>query len=341
MEDQQVKPFDFINQIDIAHLLIFIWKEHPQTIALVLSFMEPAKSSIILQNMPNEIQSDVLRRIIMMNKVSAEVVGDVEQVLKEELSKLSSSYFNSGGLESAKMIINYIDSASEKHIIEALEDEDPELAEEIKKRLFVFEDIVKLDDRSVQKVMREVDSQELAKALKGVNSEVRDKFFRNMTKRAAAMLKEDMDYMGPIRLKDVEEAQKKIIYIIRYLEERDEIVIARAEDKLIVGECIKTEFEWENLISIGDDDISRIIAEADYPTLLKSLKLTSLEIIKKITKNMGFFKSLKLRRDIRRLKNVSVNDVKDAQNKIISIFLNLSDSENAETKADNMENDND
>ncbi|MDR3020601.1 MAG: flagellar motor switch protein FliG, partial [Treponema sp.] len=132
-------------------------------------------------------------------------------------------------------ILNLVDRASEKQIIEALEDEDPELAEEIKKRMFVFEDIVMLDDRAIQKVMREVDSQELAKALKSVDSEVQDKIFKNMSKRAANILKEDMEYMGPVRLKDVEEAQQKIVSIIRHLEDTGEIVVARAgEDELVV-----------------------------------------------------------------------------------------------------------
>jgi flagellar motor switch protein FliG len=132
-------------------------------------------------------------------------------------------------------ILNLVDRASEKQIIEALEDEDPELAEEIKKRMFVFEDIVMLDDRAIQKVLREVDSQELSKALKSVDTEVQDKIFRNMSKRAAQMLKEDLEYMGPIRLKDVEESQQKIVSIIRHLEDTGEIVVARSgEDEMVV-----------------------------------------------------------------------------------------------------------
>ncbi len=232
----QVRPFDFIRRTDPAHLLNFIQQEHPQTIALILAYLEPNKASIILQSLPHEIQSDVARRIATMDRTSPEVLREVERVLEKKLSTLSSEdYTAAGGVESIVEILNLVDRSSEKMIIEALEDEDPELAEEIKKRMFVFEDIVMLDDRAIQKVMREVDSQELAKALKSVDTEVQDKIFRNMSKRAAGMLKEDMEYMGPIRLKDVEEAQQKIVSIIRHLEDTGEIVVARSgEDELVV-----------------------------------------------------------------------------------------------------------
>jgi flagellar motor switch protein FliG len=232
----QVRPFDFIRRTDPAHLLNFIQQEHPQTIALILAYLEPNKSSVILQNLPHEVQSDVARRIATMDRTSPEVLREVERVLEKKLSTLSSEdYTAAGGVESIVEILNLVDRASEKQIIEALEDEDPELAEEIKKRMFVFEDIVMLDDRAIQKVMREVDSQELAKALKSVDTEVQDKIFRNMSKRAAGMLKEDMEYMGPVRLKDVEEAQQKIVSIIRHLEDIGEIVVARSgEDELVV-----------------------------------------------------------------------------------------------------------
>jgi flagellar motor switch protein FliG len=232
----QVRPFDFIRRTDPAHLLNFIQQEHPQTIALILAYLEPNKASIILQNLPHEVQSDVARRIATMDRTSPEVLREVERVLEKKLSTLSSEdYTTAGGVESIVEILNLVDRASEKQIIEALEDEDPELAEEIKKRMFVFEDIVLLGDRDIQKVMREVDSQELSKALKSVDTEVQDKIFKNMSKRAAGMLKEDMEFMGPVRLKDVEEAQQKIVSIIRHLEDTGEIVIARSgEDEMVV-----------------------------------------------------------------------------------------------------------
>ncbi|MDR2392628.1 MAG: flagellar motor switch protein FliG [Treponema sp.] len=232
----QVRPFDFIRRTDPAHLLNFIQQEHPQTIALIVAYLEPNKASVIIQNLPHEMQSDVARRIATMDRTSPEVLREVERVLEKKLSTLSSEdYTAAGGVESIVEILNLVDRTSEKQIIEALEGEDPELAEEIKKRMFVFEDIVMIDDKSIQKILREVDSGELAKALKSVDAEVQDKIFRNMSKRAAGMLKEDMDYMGPVRLKDVEESQQKIVSIIRRLEESGEIVIARSgEDELVV-----------------------------------------------------------------------------------------------------------
>jgi len=232
----QVRPFDFIHRCDPRQLLNILQQEHPQTTACVLSYLEPNKASIILQNLSHDIQSDVARRIACLDRVTPENLREVERVIEKRLSSLSSEeYTAAGGVESIVEILNLVDRAVENQIIEDLEDEDPELAEEIKKRMFVFEDIVMMDDKSIQKVFREVDSQELAKALKSVDSEVQDKVFSNMSDRAASMLKEDMEYMGPIRLRDVEEAQNKIVAVIRHLEETGEIIIARAgEDELVV-----------------------------------------------------------------------------------------------------------
>ncbi len=232
----QVRPFDFIRRTDPTHLLNFIQQEHPQTIALILAYLEPQKASVILGSLPNEIQSDVSKRIATMDRTSPETLREVERVLEKKLASISSEdYTVAGGVESVVEILNLVDRSTEKTIIESLEEEDPELAEEIKKRMFVFEDIVMLDDRAIQKVLREVDTAELGKALKAVDSEVQDKIFRNMSKRAAALLKDDMEYMGPIRMKDVEESQQKIVSIIRKLEEQGEIVVARAgEDELVV-----------------------------------------------------------------------------------------------------------
>lgn len=232
----QVRPFDFIRRTDPTHLLNFIQQEHPQTIALILAYLEPQKASVILGSLPHETQSDVAKRIATMDRTSPEVLREVERVLEKKLSTLSSEdYTAAGGVESIVEILNLVDRSTEKGIIEQLEEEDPELAEEIKKRMFVFEDIVMLDDRAIQKVMREVDTSELAKALKSVDTEVQDKIFRNMSKRASTLLKEDMEYMGPIRMKDVEESQQKIVSIIRKLEEQGDIVVARAgEDELVV-----------------------------------------------------------------------------------------------------------
>jgi flagellar motor switch protein FliG len=232
----QVRPFDFVRRTDPAQLLNFIQGEHPQTIALILSYLDPNKASTILSSLTHTIQADVAKRIATMDRVSPDVLREVERVLERKLSTLASEdYTSAGGIDAVVEILNNVDRGTEKTIIEALEEEDPELAEEIKKRMFVFEDIVLLDDRAIQKVMREVDNNDLAKALKSVDSEVQEKIFKNMSKRAANLLREDMEFMGPVRLKDVEDAQQKIVNIIRKLEEQGEIVVARSgEDELVV-----------------------------------------------------------------------------------------------------------
>jgi len=232
----QVRPFDFIRRTDPSHLLNFIQGEHPQTIALILAYLDAAKAAQILSGLSHQIQADVAKRIATMDRTSPDVLREVERVLERKLSTLASEdYTSAGGIDSIVEVLNQVDRGTEKIIIEALEEEDPELAEEIKKRMFVFEDIVLLDDRSIQKVLREVDTQDLAKALKGVDTEVQEKIFRNMSKRASSLLREDMDFMGPIRLRDVEESQQKIVNIIRKLEEAGDIIVARAgEEELVV-----------------------------------------------------------------------------------------------------------
>lgn len=232
----QVRPFDFIRRTDPQHLLNFIQGEHPQTIALILCYLDANKSSQILASLPHNYQADVARRIATMERVSPDVLREVERVLERKLSTLASEdYTSAGGVDAVVEILNNVDRGTEKTIIEALEEEDPELAEEIKKKMFVFEDIVLLDDRAIQRVLREVDNQELAKALKSVDQDVQDKIYRNMSKRAASLLREDMEFMGPVRLKDVEDCQQKIVNIIRKLEEAGEIVVARGgeEDVLV------------------------------------------------------------------------------------------------------------
>lgn len=232
----QVRPFDFIRRTDPAHLLNFIQGEHPQTIALILAYLDATKSSSILGSLPHEIQSEVAKRIATMDRTSPDVLREVERVLEKKLSTLASEDFTAaGGIDTIVEILNLVDRSTERTILETLEEEDPDLAEEIKRRMFVFEDIVLLSDKDIQKVLREVDTTELAKALKGVNSEVQDKIFRNMSKRAASVLREDMDFMGPVRIKDVEEAQQRIVSIIRRLEDSGDIVVARSgEDELVL-----------------------------------------------------------------------------------------------------------
>jgi flagellar motor switch protein FliG len=232
----QVRPFEFIRKTDAGQLLNFISDEHSQTIALILSYLSPAQSAAILASLPVDKQSDVAKRIAQMDRTSPDVIKDVENVLERKLSSLvTQDYTIVGGVDAIVQILNSVDRSTEKHIMETLEIEDTELAEEIRKKMFVFEDIISLDDRSIQTVLREVDNNDLAIALKGAGEEVQNVILNNMSKRLATMIREDMEYMGPVRLKDVEEAQQKIVNIIRKLEDAAQIVISRGGgDEIIV-----------------------------------------------------------------------------------------------------------
>ena len=232
----QVRPFDFMRHTDPQQVLGFIQGEHPQTIALILSYLEAPQAAMILSGLPAVMQAEVAKRIARMDRITPEVLREVERVLERKLSTVMGQDFTmAGGIDAVVAIVNSADRTTERNIMEHLEENDPELAEEIKKRLFVFEDIIRLDDRSLQRVLREVDMKELGLALKGATEELRTKFFKNMSKRAAEMLQEDMDYMGPVRVKDVEESQQKVVNIVRGLEEQGEIVIATGgEDELVV-----------------------------------------------------------------------------------------------------------
>ena len=232
----QVKPFDFMRHTDATQILGFIQNEHPQTIALILSYLEPPQAAMILSGLTPEMQAEVTKRIATMDRITPEVLREVERVLERKLSTVMGQDFTmAGGIDAVVALVNSADRTTERNIMEYLEENDPELAEEIKKRLFVFEDIMRLDDRSLQRILREVDMKELSLALKGATEELKAKFFKNMSKRAAEMLQEDMDYMGPVRVKDVEEAQQKVVNVVRGLEEQGEIVIASGgEDDLVV-----------------------------------------------------------------------------------------------------------
>jgi len=233
----QVRPFEFARKTEPAQLLNFIQNEHPQTIALIMAYLQPDQSAIILSALPPDVQSDVARRVATMDRTSPEVLREVEKVLERKLSSLMTQDFASaGGVEALVEVLNRVDRSTEKTIIESLEMQDPELAEEIKRRMFVFEDIVLLDNRSVQRALREVDlSRDLPMALKVASDEVKEKIFQNMSKRAVENLKENMDYLGPVRLRDVEEAQQKIVNIIRKLEEEGEVIISRGgRDEIVV-----------------------------------------------------------------------------------------------------------
>ena len=232
----QVKPFEFIRKTDASQLLNFIQDEHPQTIALILSYLSAAQSALILSALPPDRQADVAKRIAIMDRTSPEVIKEVEKVLESKLASLvNQEYTIIGGVDAVVDILNTVDRGTEKHIMETLEIEEPELADEIRKKMFVFEDILLLDDRAIQRVLRDVDNNDLGLALKGANEQVQTTIFNNLSKRLAVMIKEDMEFMGPVRMKDVEEAQQKIVNIIRKLEDSGEIVISRGGgDEIVV-----------------------------------------------------------------------------------------------------------
>lgn len=232
----QVRPFEFIRKTDPSQLLNFIQDEHPQTIALILSYLPAGQSAQVVSALPPEKQADVAKRIATMDRTSPDVIKEVENVLERKLASLvNQDYTIIGGVDAIVEILNAVDRGTERHILETLEIEDPELADEIRRKMFVFEDILSLDDRAIQRVLRDVDNNDLAVALKNANEEVQNVIFNNLSKRLAAMIKEDMEFMGPVRLKDVEEAQQKIVNIVRKLEDSSEIVISRGGgDEIIV-----------------------------------------------------------------------------------------------------------
>lgn len=232
----QVRPFEFVRKTEPSQLLNFIQDEHPQTIAMILSYLSPGQAAMIVSALSPEKQADVAKRIALMDRTSPDVIKEVESVLERKLSSLvNQDYTIVGGVDAIVAILNTVDRATEKHIMESLEIEEPELADEIRKKMFVFEDILLLDDRAIQRVLRDVDNNDLGVALKAANEEVQNVIFKNMSKRLAAMIKEDMEFMGPVRMKDVEEAQQKIVGIIRKLEDSAEIVISRGGgDEIVV-----------------------------------------------------------------------------------------------------------
>ena len=232
----QVRPFDFARKTEASQLTNFIQNEHPQTIALILSYLKPSQASGVLAALSEDKQADVARRIALMDRASPDVIKAVEREFEKKLSSLvTEDYTTVGGIDSIVEIINLVDRGTEKNIMETLDMDDPELAENIKKKMFVFEDILTLDNRSIQRILREVDNHELAVALKGTNEEVKEIIFSNISQRLATMIAEDLEYMGPKRIKEIEEAQQAIVGIIRKLEETGEIVISRGGgDEIIV-----------------------------------------------------------------------------------------------------------
>lgn len=221
------QPFSFLAKTDAENLTTFIQDEHPQTIALILSHINSGKASDILSGLPQGKQLEVVRRIAKMDNTNPEVVKEVEQGLEMRLSGLVTQTFQkAGGVETVAAMLNLADRSTEKTILEALEVEDPELVDQIRRLMFVFEDILLVNDKGIQSILKEIENDDLAMALKTATPELRDKIFRNMSERAAQLIKEEMEFMGPVRISDVEQAQQKIVDVARRLEDAGEIIIS-------------------------------------------------------------------------------------------------------------------
>lgn len=236
-KSMQQMPFAFLQRAESGNLLTFIQGEHPQTIALILAHLPSHQAAEILAGLPAKKQCEVVRRVANMEQTSPDVIAEVEKALESRLSAIVSQKFEkAGGVESAAEILNLTDRATEKGILEALEEEDGTLVEQIRRLMFVFEDIILVNDKGIQAVLKEVENETLALALKTASEELKDKIFKNMSERAVTMIREDMQYMGPVRVSDVESAQQKVVDVVRRLEEAGEIIIVGrgGEEDLVV-----------------------------------------------------------------------------------------------------------
>lgn len=228
----QMTPFDFIKRTDPQQLLNFIQNEHPQTISLILAHLNAEHGATILSALPGEIQVDVAQRIAVMERATPDIIMEIEKVLERNIASVFTQEMTAaGGVRSVAEMLNRVDRSTEKAIMEKLEETNPDLADEIKRLMFVFDDVLLIDDKSIQRILREVDQKDLILALKGASEEVKAKILKNMSQRARALILEEMEVMGPTRLKNTEEAQQKIVNTIRQLEEMGEIVVSRGGEE--------------------------------------------------------------------------------------------------------------
>lgn len=236
-KSMQATPFSFLQRAETANLLTFIQGEHPQTIALILSHLPASQAAEVLAGLPSKKQTEVVRRVANMEQTSPDVIAEVEKALESRLASIVSQKFEkAGGVDSVAEMLNLTDRTTEKGILESLEEEDPDLVEDIRRLMFVFEDIMLVNDKGIQSVLKEVENETLSLALKTASDELKEKIFKNMSERAVTLIKEDMEYMGPVRVSDVESAQQKIVDVVRRLEDAGEIIIAGrgGEEELVV-----------------------------------------------------------------------------------------------------------
>ncbi len=226
------QPFSFLQKAETENLLTFIQDEHPQTIALILGHLPPHKASEILVGLPAAKQIEVVIRIANMEQTNPEVIKEVEKGLESRLSGIVSQKFQKvGGVDSVAEMLNLADRATEKAIMEALESEDPDLVEQIRRLMFVFEDITKFADKDIQAILKNVESAQWALALKGASDELKHKILNNMSKRASTLLIEEMEYLGPVRASNVEQVQQQIVDIIRRLEDMGELTVHAGDEE--------------------------------------------------------------------------------------------------------------
>jgi flagellar motor switch protein FliG len=231
----EMRPFEFLRKTPPEQLVTFLRNESPQTVALVVANLHTTLASQVLSHLPSGEQAEIALRIARMGETSPDVVKQVESVMKRKLdSVVQQEYSSAGGIKSLAEILNHADRSTERNVLDALTESDEELAAEVRRLLFVFEDIVKLDDRSIQLVLREADQKDLALALRGVNDDVKERILSNMSERGATMLVEEMAYMPPQRKRVVEEAQGRIVAIVRKLEEAGALVLSRGEEDAVV-----------------------------------------------------------------------------------------------------------
>jgi flagellar motor switch protein FliG len=229
-ETLQVRPFEFVRKADTMQILHLVANENPQTIALLMSYLEPKKASSVLAALPNELQVDVVTRMANMESVIPEYIREAEMILEQRLAKMGmSDQTTVGGLDAVVKIINSVDRGTEKNILESLDILDPDLSESIKKNMFVFEDIAKLSNQAIQRVLKDVQQGDIAISLKGANEEVKGVIMGNLSKRLQEMIADDLSVMGPMRMKDVEDAQQRIVNAVRALEENGEIIVSRGD----------------------------------------------------------------------------------------------------------------
>jgi len=233
----KVTPFEFARTADPAQILTFIQDEHPQTQALILAYLRPEQAAMVIAELAPDVQADVAQRLATLDRTPPDVLRDVESVIERRMASLSTDDYGAaaGGVQTLVDILARVDRTTEKTIFESLSETAPELAEEVRNRMFVFEDVIQLENRTIQQILMEVETSDLALALKTASEEVKRVIFSNVSSRAAERIKEDMEYMGPVRVRQVEEAQQRIVSVIRRLEEAGEIAISRGgEDQLVV-----------------------------------------------------------------------------------------------------------